>query len=157
PGKRVRLFSANRESDGVREYALGAERAGQGWIDYVQGITRILADRGDAIEGFDAAVASDVPLGSGLASSAALDLCVLRALHEAFGLALDDVALAKVGRRAENEFVGAPVGIMDQMASSLAPQGAALFLDTRSLAYETVPLPPEAELGVLDSGLPHEH
>jgi galactokinase len=157
PGRRVRLVSANREEDGVREYALGGERQGQGWIDFVQGITRILAGRGDAIGGFDAAVSSDVPLGSGLASSAALEVSMLRALRDAFGLGLDDVALAQVGRSAENEFVGAPVGIMDQMVSSLAPEGAALFLDTRSLAHETVSLPPGAELGVIDSGLPHEH
>jgi galactokinase len=156
-GRRVRLFSANREQDGVLEYALGEEDAGRGWIDYVQGITRVLSERGDALGGFDAAIASDVPLGSGLASSAALEVSVLRALRDAFGLALDDVALAQMGRRAENEFVGAPVGIMDQMASSLAPEGAALFLDTRSLAHETVPIPKEAELGVIDSGLPHEH
>jgi galactokinase len=157
PGNRVRLFSANRESDGVQEYALGEEDAGRGWIDYVQGITRVLAEGRAAIGGFDAAVESDVPLGSGLASSAALEVSVLRALRDAYGLALDDVALAKAGRRAENEFVGAPVGIMDQMASSLAPEGAALFLDTRSLAHETVPIPEAAELGVIDSGLPHEH
>jgi galactokinase len=156
-GRRVRLFSTNRAADGVREYALGEESPARGWIDYVQGITRVLSARGDALGGFDATVASDVPLGSGLASSAALEVSMLRALREAFGLALDDVALAQAGRRAENEFVGAPVGIMDQMASSLAPEGAALFLDTRSLAHETVPMPPGAELGVIDSGLPHEH
>ena len=156
-GRRVRLFSSNRESDGVLEYALGQERAGRGWIDYVQGITRVLEESGHALGGFDATVASDVPLGSGLASSAALEVSLLRALRRAFGLALDDVALAQAGRRAENEFVGAPVGIMDQMASSLAPEGAALFIDTRSLAHETVPIPESAELGVIDSGLPHEH
>ena len=157
PGKRVRLFSDNRASEGVLEYALGEENSGRGWIDYVQGITRVLAERGDALGGFDISVASEVPLGSGLASSAALAVSVLRALREAFGLPLDDVALAQAGRRAENEFVGAPVGIMDPMASSLAPEGAALFLDTRSLAHEAVPIPPDAEIGVIDSGLPHEH
>ena len=157
PGKGVRLFSDNRETDGVLEYALGEETAGRGWIDHVQGITRVLAERGDALGGFDVGVASEVPLGSGLASSAALEVSVLRALRDAFRLPLDDVALAKTARRAENEFVGAPVGIMDPMAASLAPEGAALFLDTRSLAHETVPIPEGAEIGVIDSGLPHEH
>ena len=156
-GTRVRLFSENRERDGVLEYDIGRERPGRGWIDYVQGVTRILAENAVALGGFDAAVSSDVPLGSGLASSAALEVATLRALREAFRLRLDDVSLAKVGRRAENEFVGAPVGIMDPMASSLAPEGAALFLDTRSLAHEAVPIPEAAALAVLDSGLPHEH
>src|SRR5262249_51457486 len=101
--------------------------------------------------------AADIPPGAGLASSAALEIAVLRALREAFGLPLDDLALALVGRRAENEFVGAPVGIMDQIASSMAPENSALFLDTRSLAHETVPIPADAELAAVDSGLPHEH
>ena len=63
------------------------------------------------------------------------------ALREAFGLAIDDVRLALLGQRAENDFVGAPVGVMDQMAASLADERTALFLDTRTLRYEQVPLP----------------
>ena len=69
--------------------------------------------------GFDARLTSEVPLGSGLSSSAALEVGLMRALRTAFGLALDDVPLALLAQRAENEFVGAPVGIMDQMACSL--------------------------------------
>jgi len=102
-------------------------------------------------------VTSGVPVGGGLSSSAALEVSLLRALRAAFGLALDDVAIARVGRRAENDFVGAPVGIMDQMASSLADETTALFLDTRSLAFERLPLPPDVELCVIDSGVPHDH
>jgi galactokinase len=72
-------------------------------------------------------------------------------------LALDDVELAKVGQSVETDFVGAPVGIMDQMASSLAAVGEALFLDTRSLAFERIPLPPALGLVVIDSGVAHQH
>ncbi|HKD19238.1 MAG TPA: galactokinase [Thermoanaerobaculia bacterium] len=156
-GATVRVFSERRADDGILTYELGREEAGRGWIDYVQGLTRTLADRGVRLEGFDLAIASEIPPGSGLASSAALEIAVLRALRESFGLGLDDVSLAQIARRAENDFVGAPVGVMDPMAASLAPQGAALFLDTRSLAYERVPIPPDAELAVIDSGIPHEH
>jgi galactokinase len=157
PGRRVRAFSENRAGDGTLEYELGAERPGRGWVDYVQGVTRMLADRPEPMEGFDLVVSADVPPGAGLASSAALEVATVRALRAAFGMTFDDLALALIARKAENEFVGAPVGIMDQMASSLAPEGSALFLDTRSLAHEEVPIPPDAELAVIDSGIPHEH
>jgi len=157
PGPRVRAFSENRAADGTLEYELGQENPGRGWVDYVQGVTHILTGRSERIEGFDLAVSADVPPGAGLASSAALEVAVLRALRRAFRLSFDDLALALLARRVENEFVGAPVGIMDPMASSLAPEASALFLDTRSLAHEEVRIPPDAELAVIDSGVPHEH
>ena len=159
PDRTVRAWSADLSVNGagVLEYALGAESPGRDWLDYVQGITRTLAADGHQLGGFDLRIESDVPLGSGLSSSAALEVSVLRALREAFGLALDDVRLALVGQRAENEFVGARVGIMDQLAASLADEGTALFIDTRSLDYERVPLPPDAELIVLNSGISHQH
>jgi galactokinase len=96
-------------------------------------------------------------LGSGLSSSAALEVSVLRALRSAFGFQLENVELARLAQRAEVEFVGAPVGIMDQMAASLASERAALFLDTRSLHFEHVPLPDALALVVIDSGIAHHH
>jgi galactokinase len=102
-------------------------------------------------------VESDVPLGGGLSSSAALEVSLLRALREAFHLKMDDVEIAHLGQKAENDLVGAPVGIMDQMASSLADETTALFLDTRHLSYEKVPLPAGAELVVINSGISHSN
>ena len=157
PGRTVRAFSEWSSADGILEYELGGEESGRGWLDYVQGLTRTLADRGVRLEGFDLAVASDVPPGAGLASSAALEVAVLRALRDAIGFELDDVSLAEIARRSENDFVGAPVGVMDPMAASLASEGAALWIDTRSLAHEIVPIPPDGELAVIDSGIAHEH
>ena len=138
------------------EFTLGAEARARNWADYVKGMTRVLAEAGP-LAGFDARVASDVPVGSGLSSSAALEIAVGRALRDLSRLAFDDVALARLGQRAENELVGAPVGIMDQMACSLAETSAALFLDTRSLTYSRVPLPADAGLIVIDSGVAHDH
>jgi galactokinase len=109
------------------------------------------------VSGFDAVIASHVPVGSGLSSSAALEVSLLRALRDAFALDVTDLALAKIGRAAETDFVGAPIGIMDQMASSLADAKNALFIDTRTLAYERVPLPAGVEIAVLDSGIAHDH
>jgi galactokinase len=120
-------------------------------------VTQALARDGYAIGGFQLAIVSDVPLGSGLSSSAALEVSVLRALRDLFSLALDDVRLAQLGQRAENDFVGAPVGLMDQMAASLADDHTALFLDTRTLQYEQVSLPQGAALVVINSGVAHNH
>jgi galactokinase len=139
------------------EYTLGGERRGAGWADYVQGLTWVLAKEGVRIDGFDLHVDSDVPLGSGLSSSAALEVAALRALRIAYELSISDVVLARMAQRAEVEFVGAPVGIMDQMACSLAGERDALFLDTRSLAFERIPLPPQLGLVVINSGVAHQH
>ena len=100
-------------------------------------------------------VFSEVPVGAGLSSSAALEVSLLRALRSLFALPIDDVEVARLGQRAENGIVGAPCGIMDQMASSLADETTALFLDTRTLAFERIPLPPAVELAVVGSGVSH--
>src|SRR5262249_4181879 len=127
------------------------------WLDYVQGVARILSAAGLTLRGFDALIASDVPVGSGLSSSAALDVALMRALRSAFHLSLDDVQIAQLGQRVENEFVGAQVGIMDPMVCSLGKEGFALFIDARSLAHELVPLPTGVDLVVINSGVAHRH
>jgi galactokinase len=140
-----------------RSYHIGEEQRQRSWIDYVQGVTFVLAREGHKVGGFDLSLQSDVPMGSGLSSSAALEIALLRALREAFALPLTDVQLAQIGQRVENDFVGAPVGIMDQMASSLGRPGEALFLDTDTLTWELVPLPTSVELVVIDSLVRHNH
>jgi galactokinase len=156
-GARVRVWSEGFNTAAPDEYQLGGEAPRRRWIDYVQGVTAILREAGHAPGGFDLRLTSDVPSGAGLASSAALEVAVLRALRAAFSLTIDDVALAKLGQRAEREFVGAPVGIMDQMVASLGVEGAALFLDTRTLETERIPLPAGSALVVIDSGVKHGH
>lgn len=139
-------------------YELGHESRGKAWLDYVQGVTAALAQRQLAIdEGFDAQITSEIPGGAGVSSSAALTVALLRGLRALFGLALDDVALAMVARAAETDFVGAPVGIMDQMACSLGIAGEAMLLDTRSLDITRIALPPTVWFAVIDSGVSHQH
>jgi galactokinase len=152
----VRVWSETYADAGIIEYRLGEEQRQRDWADYVRGITAVL---GPAIpgRGFEARIASSVPLGSGLSSSAALEIAVARGLRDLFALALPDVELAKACRRAEHDFVGAPVGIMDQMACMFASERAALFLDTRSMDWRAVPLPPDLGLFVIHSGLAHRH
>jgi galactokinase len=144
-------------ADRWEEYEIGRETRGRGWLDYVQGVTAILARRGVSVPGFDATIESTVPVGAGVSSSAALEISLLRALRTLIGLDLDDVALARIGQAVEAEFVGAPVGIMDQMASSLGRQGEALFLDTRTLAVERLPIPASLDIVLIDSRVPHAH
>jgi galactokinase len=144
---------------GDETFELGREAKRGTWIDYVQGTVQAFVREvaAPALGGFDALVTSDLPIGAGLASSAALEVALIRALCMALVVELDPVVIARIGRAAETDFVGMPSGIMDQMAATLATTDAALFLDTRSLAYEHVALPPSLELLVIDSGVTHAH
>jgi galactokinase len=146
----------SREMRATRSYRLGEERRVGAWIDYVQGCTAVLRVAGHRLGGMALHIRSEVPVGSGLSSSAALEVAVLRAIRAAFELAIDDVALALLGQRAENELVGAPVGAMDQLVASLGEPGAVLFIDMRSLETRSLPLP-MADLIVSSSGIEHDH
>jgi galactokinase len=152
----VRACSENT-GEGVGTFTLGEETPGRGWLDYVQGATTILRAEGLRVGGFDLLVRSEIPVGSGLSSSAALSISLFRALRIAFQFDLDDRRIAHLAQRVENQFVGAQVGIMDPMACSLGEAGHALFLDTRSLTEERVPLPGNVEWIILHSGVAHDH
>lgn len=102
----------------------------------------------------DIHLASEVPIGVGLSSSAALEVAVLRAVRQLLDLHIDDVALARMAQRAEIEHAGVNCGVLDQMACSLLEPGTMLLLDTRSLERQVLPLPHGAELLVIDSGVP---
>ncbi|MFK4808535.1 galactokinase, partial [Microbacterium sp. ZW CA_36] len=134
------------------------------WARYPLGVAwALLAASGtdpSTVPGVDLAFASDVPVGAGLSSSAAIEGATAVALADAWGISLDRVALAKVGRRAENEAVGAPTGIMDQMAALLGRADAAIFLDCRSLDAQVIDLgfaDAGIELVVIDTGVKHSH
>jgi galactokinase len=133
---------------------LDAPPAGD-WLDYVLGCVRVAIQEGAVVEGVRVTIDSDVPMGAGISSSAALEVATLRALRDWLGLDLDDVQVAKLGQRAESGYVGMPCGIMDQMVSSLGTPGQALFLDTRSLEHRLLPLPASHALAVVHSGVAH--
>lgn len=127
-----------------------------GFASYVYGCIRLLQESGHTIPALDIWIASDVPIGAGLSSSAALEVGVLKALRTMFALNLDNVEIAKLAQQAEIEFTGVRCGIMDQMASSLADTTHMLFLDIRTLGRRLIPLPTDSALLVLDSGVPRE-
>ncbi|MEG9493358.1 MAG: galactokinase [Microbacterium aurum] len=132
------------------------------WARYPLGVAWALLSGRDAADavGVDLAIASDVPVGAGLSSSAAIEGATASALNDVWGLGLDRVALAQAGRRAENEAVGAPTGIMDQMASMLGRADAGIFLDCRSLDAEIVELGFDTaglDVLVVDTRVSHAH
>jgi galactokinase len=157
-GGRLRLWSLQAEPPADLELAgIGPGTVG-GWAAYPAGVAWALGQAGVELGGADLVVDGDVPAGSGLSSSAALECATATALADLGGAGLDRAALAGLARRAENEVVGVPSGVMDQMVSMLGRAGHALFLDTRSLGAEQVPLPLEAAglcLVVIDTRAGH--
>jgi galactokinase len=153
----VRVWSDEVYQKQPEHYVLGKESPQNNWLDYIQGISFVLRQDDHPLGGFDLKLSTNIPLGSGLSSSAALEISILKGLREVFHLNINDIKLAQLGQKAETDFVGAPVGIMDQMASCLAKENSALFLDTRTLSYEHVPLPNDCELVIIDSGISHHH
>lgn len=151
------------ELDDLFPTAPGTHPAVPEWAAYPLGVAwalRQAATAGGPSGGLDIAIASDVPVGAGLSSSAAIEGATASALNELWDTGLDATTLARVGRRAENEAVGAPTGIMDQMASMLGEPDTAIFLDCRSLETEPVPLGvAEAGLAILviDTRVKHAH
>ena len=127
--------------------------APQGFGSYIEGCIRLVEAEGVQVPPLRVWVSTDVPVGSGLSSSAALEVATLRALRELLAFELDDVKLARIAQRAEIEYARVNCGIMDQMASSLADEGHMLFIDARSLEHRLAPLPADAEIIVIDSGI----
>ncbi len=143
---------------GTEEYVLGDEKPAGSWVDYVAGVTWTLRRSGSRrTSGFDLHITSEVPVGKGLSSSAALEVAVLRSLRSAYSLTLSDLEIAMLAHAAETQFVGAPVGLMDQMICSLGADGSALFLDAGTREYREVKLPPDLSLTIIDSGIAHHH
>ena len=142
PGK----FRAVSEQAAAVEIAWPVERSGN-WADYAAGVAKLLAPRaGSRPDGVAVAVASDVPLGSGLSSSAAIEVAAAAALSASWRLPLEPRGLASVAHTTETDYVGVPCGMMDQLASALSPEGAALLIDCGTLETRAVPAPVDVVL-----------
>ena len=134
-----------------------------GWSAYPLGVAWALGQKGadlSAVTGFDVFIDSDVPIGAGLSSSAAIECATAVALDEVWNLGFDKQVLVRVGQLAENEVVGAPTGILDQSASLLGETDSAVFLDCRSFESEVIPLgfdDASLELLVIDTKVSHAH
>ena len=150
PDRTVRVYSL--EYDDWYEFSLDSLRyhPDKLWVNYVQGIAWVLQEAGVPLCGFNGVISGNVPRGSGLSSSAALEVAAATAFLAAADqrAALTPVQVAQAAQRAENKFVGVNCGIMDQFISVLGQEGHALLIDCRSLEYQLIPVPKEAALVV---------
>ena len=149
----VRLVSVNYHAHS--EFSLDdvAHDPAQTWSNYERGVVHILLDSGAIVGGFDMAIVGDVPQGAGLSSSAAVEVATVTALNSLFGLGLAPFEVAKLGQRAEREFVGVSCGIMDQAISAVGRAGHAMLLDCRSLETTLVPLGSDVAVVVTDTAV----
>ncbi|MEU9985946.1 galactokinase [Streptomyces sp. NPDC048045] len=157
----LRLHSADIEGP-VVELPLDAlaPQSDENWTAYPAGVVWALREAGHPVTGADVHLASTVPTGAGLSSSAALEVVIALALNDLYDLGLQRWQLARLCQRAENVYVGAPTGIMDQTASACCEEGHALFLDTRDLSQQQIPFDLAAEglrLLVVDTQVKHAH
>lgn len=123
-----------------------------GWIGYVQGVANCLAEDRYPLAGWRGCICSDLPIGAGLSSSAALEMAAVKAFAVSAGFELSIQQMARIGQRAENEWVGMNCGIMDQLAAAGGRPGHALQIDCRTLAVKTIALPGSCRVAILDTG-----
>ncbi len=157
-----------REDERVLAYSLEQPRpadftlenlrhTNSGWAEYVKGMSNMLQDAGYRLSGWEGVLTSDVPVGSGLSSSAALEMAVGCAFATVSNFRFDGKEMPKLGQKTENEWVGANTGIMDQMISANGQAGYALLIDCRDLSTQSIPLPTETAVLVMDTMTRHSH
>jgi galactokinase len=154
--RRIRLYALNFDDEAC--FALDQLQRGEpaDWSDYPRGVAWALQEAGFDLVGFDGVLYGDVPIGSGLSSSAAIEMAVFMAFAacQPALAGLDRVRAAKLAQRAENAFVGVNCGIMDQFVSALGQAGHALFIDCRSLGYAPVRMPVGTAVVIVDTAAP---
>ncbi|GAB4179092.1 MAG: galactokinase [Terrimicrobiaceae bacterium] len=139
----------------VVEVPVHSVRPTGSWSDYPLGVFQILRGEGFPVSGFTAHFRSTLPAGAGLSSSAAIEVATAMLLCKLFAISLEPLALAKLCRRAENEFVGVNCGLLDQASSVFGKAGHAVFLDCRAETVDNIPLPPGCGLLIINSGVQH--
>jgi galactokinase len=157
PDRRLRVYSMIM--DETREFDLDSPPAAAAgdWSDYILGVALMVEKSGRTLRGADLIVWTDVPIGAGLSSSAALEVSCAHALITTAGLPFEPIEIAKICQRAENDFVGMRCGVMDQYISCRGVAGHALLIDCRSLASRNVAIAPNLRLLVANSMVRHQH
>lgn len=158
PREDGRLLLYSLEQPAPADFALSDIRHEQGsWSEYVRGMAVMLQQKGFALTGWEGVLTSDVPVGSGLSSSAALEMAVAGAFAAVSAFPFDGREMARLGQETENEWVGANTGIMDQLISANGQRGHALLIDCRTLTSEAIPLPDNTSVVVMDTMTRHSH
>ncbi len=150
-----RLNLVSEGFDAVEIPLTGTLSRRHAWSDYVVGVVDVLRRNQRPIGGFSAHFASTLPLGAGLSSSAAMEVATAVFLRDLFGLEISPMDLARLCRRAENEFVGVNCGLLDQVSSVFGKSGHVVHLDCRSETVARIPFPDGIELLVTESGVAH--
>jgi len=149
--KRIAVHSLDLDSDA--EFSLSKLRnTGSGWAEYMKGTGWSLQEHGYELAGWNGVFTSNIPIGAGLSSSAALEMATIKAFEVVSGFAWEPTALARIAQSAENNWVGVRSGIMDQMIVAVGKRGSAVRIDCRSLEYHPVALPADVSLVIVDSG-----
>ncbi len=148
---KVFVYSADFEDGG--EFSLNKLEKGtaDSWLEYIKGVAAALHDEGKSLTGWEGVVTGNVPIGSGLSSSAALQIAITQAFAAASDFTWEGTPMAKLVQRVENQWMGVQTGIMDQMISANGSAGNALLIDCRSLETTAVPLPERTAVVVLDT------
>jgi galactokinase len=152
---KIAVYSENYGEEKVFEAALLPVKGSKHWSDYPMGVVSILAGEGHKIPGFSLSIWSDVPLGSGLSSSAAIEVATALAVLSLIGAGYPPPVLARLCQRAENEFVGANCGIMDQFISANGKENHAMQLDCRDLSIQLAPIPANVALVIANTMVKH--
>jgi len=154
---KVRVYSTNFSEEAEFDLQTRSACPRKHWSDFVQGPARMLQNAGYDLQGANLLICGEIPMGAGLSSSAAIEVVVGLALLSNSGLPVDRVELARLCRDAENDFVGARVGIMDQFISCCGRTGHALELDCRSLEYRLLALPAHLSMVICNTMVRHQH
>jgi galactokinase len=152
---KIVIYSQNFGEEAVFDASALPASAAHRWCDYPIGVVKIIAGEGHAIPAFSLSICGDVPLGSGLSSSASLEVATALAVLSLIGASYPGPVLARLCQRAENEFVGASCGIMDQFISANGKQDHALLLDCRDLSFKLAPIPANVALVIADTMVKH--
>jgi galactokinase len=152
---KIAVYSENYGEERVFEAASLPAKGSKHWSDYPMGVVSILAGEGHKIPGFSLSIWSDVPLGSGLSSSAAIEVATALAVLSLIDASYPPPVLARLCQRAENEFVGANCGIMDQFISANGKENHAMLLDCRDLNIQLAPIPANVALVIANTMVKH--
>ncbi len=152
---KVVIYAENYSEERTFDAAALPAKASKHWSDYPLGVLAILAGEGNKIPGFSLSLWGDVPLGSGLSSSAALEVTTALAVTSLMGVHYPGPVLARLCQRSENEFVGSSCGIMDQFISANGAEDHALLLDCRDLSFKLAPIPANVALVIANTMVQH--
>jgi galactokinase len=152
---KIVIYSENYTEEKAFDAAALPAEAAKHWSDYPIGVVVLLTGEGYKIPGFSLSLWGDVPLGSGLSSSAALEVVTMLAITTLIGVSIPGPKLARLCQRVENEFVGANCGIMDQFISANGKEDHALLLDCRDLSFKLAPIPAHIALVIANTMVKH--